>query len=147
PVQHYWSVAVEEQFYLIWPFLMLVAAWLHRRKGWSLARTTTIVLGGVVLVPSLAWSVSYTGGFSSRGVLRDDHAAVGAGDRCVRRRRRRSAGAEHPTLGGGEVRRPHRDRGHGGARRRTSGMAELLGAPPHRGHCGGDRRRGRDVGV
>ena len=52
--------AVEEQFYLIWPFLMLVAAWLHRRKGWSLARTTTIVLGGVVLVPSLAWSVSYT---------------------------------------------------------------------------------------
>lgn len=42
------------------PFLMLVAAWLHRRKGWSLARTTTIVLGGVVLVPSLAWSVSYT---------------------------------------------------------------------------------------
>lgn len=60
PVQHYWSLAVEEQFYLIWPFLMLVAAWLHRRKGWSLARTTTIVLGGVVLVPSLAWSVSYT---------------------------------------------------------------------------------------
>lgn len=64
PLQHFWSLSVEEQFYLVWPVLIIACGWLVVRR-WrtdpaSATRRFRIALGAVVTVVvlgSLAWSI------------------------------------------------------------------------------------------
>ncbi|WP_165372859.1 SGNH hydrolase domain-containing protein [Pengzhenrongella frigida] len=53
PLQHYWSLAVEEQFYLLWPLLLMLCVWVARRHYKVAIVVAIVVVSALSLWASL----------------------------------------------------------------------------------------------
>lgn len=72
PLAQMWSLSMTEQFYVVWPFLMLVVVFLCRRRRAAVALVLVALTAGAALVAPLLWD----GQNSDRLYLGTDSRAV-----------------------------------------------------------------------
>ena len=61
PVQHFWAMSLQGQFYLIWPIVILLAIFIFKRRlnKYSL-RTSILFIFGILFIASLMYSIYKT---------------------------------------------------------------------------------------
>jgi peptidoglycan/LPS O-acetylase OafA/YrhL len=59
PVEHMWSLSIEEQFYFVWPAILLAATWWWRRNGYDIRTPAWVAIAGIGAF-SFAYCVTYT---------------------------------------------------------------------------------------
>jgi peptidoglycan/LPS O-acetylase OafA/YrhL len=62
PIQHYWTLSVEEQFYFVWPAVILAVSVIIVHKSWTHSRRMALAGGvmGVIVLASLFWAMRET---------------------------------------------------------------------------------------
>ncbi|MDP2710829.1 MAG: acyltransferase family protein [Solirubrobacteraceae bacterium] len=58
PVQHFWSLSAEEQFYVLWPLLIVAAAWTATRRKRAAISATLVTVTGLSLLYSITETAS-----------------------------------------------------------------------------------------
>ncbi|HEX8085382.1 MAG TPA: acyltransferase family protein [Solirubrobacteraceae bacterium] len=89
PVRHFWSLSVEEQFYVVWPLLVLLALAAARRRiglvlgavtaasfAWSLHKTATDPAAAYFVTPARAWEFGVGGLLALAGGRRGPRVAA-----------------------------------------------------------------------